>query len=158
MLLTSKSRSFYMALLLLCVAYRPALAQCKSSLSYLSDQIPSVDDDRLTSLRDQILQTEIADVIAKIREQGLSLEKAAELMLEQSSQYDEAIEKAADGIRQSAQTPEPIIAKLKQRSYRGLVPLEQNVLGSFIGTYIATDWGQLANRETAIQVACYAKQ
>ena len=142
---------------IICTAL-PAAAQCKDTLNYLSAKIPAVNDDKLTELRQKLLDTNISDVIAQLRQQGQSLSKGAEMMMKQADTFDDQLNQILQGINAIAVKPEPIIEGLKSRRYGDLVPTGSNALGAYINQYIITDWAQLAMRESALQVACLANK
>ncbi len=140
------------------VVFFPASAsgECKKNLNYLADKIPAVGDKKLDDIRDQILKTDIEDVIQNIKTQGLALQDAADLMFKQADAYDKTFPPLEECISQAATGGDQIVKDLKARKYAN-VSTGDDVLGACVKSYIANDWGQLANRETAIQVACNAK-
>ena len=150
--------SKFFPLLLMFWAAATANAQCKTTLSYLSSKIPSVNDSKLTELRQKILDTDINDVIEGLKKQGIPLGKGAEMMLQQADSFDGQLAQIVEGIKGIAVNPDTIIRNLKSRSYGDLVPTGSNALGAYINQYIITDWGQLAMRESAVQVACVANK
>jgi len=152
-----KMSTLVVPIFVLCIV-STASAQCKTTLSYLSSKIPAVRDDKLTELRQKILDTDIGDVIEGLKKQGIALSKGAAMMLEQADSFDGQLAQIIEGIKGIAVSPDAIIRNLKSRSYGDLVPTGSNALGAYINQYIITDWGQLAMRESAVQVACVANK
>lgn len=146
-----------LSMVLSLVGISPAFAQsnCQSTLAYLGPKLRNYQDPMLQQMRTATLNTSISTVIENIRKQGLSLATASDLMLKQSKVDDDAIRKAEECAKQAASN-EALVKQITNDT----LSLDLRCEGTFnlcACSYIIATWLKLANRETAIQVACYGK-
>lgn len=147
--------------------------QCKDSLAHLSTKIANFADDDLRQLRNRLLATRMDDIEASIRAQGMPLSKAAALTLAQAKEYEKtfqeskacavrvfdgdetALARALDGRRYDASLSTRLGGST---TIREMVEggRNQNMLGSCLRSFIATDMGKTATEESAVQLTCRA--
>ncbi len=129
---------------------------CHPTLGYLADTIPATGDPQLDHLRQRILTTRIADVVAKASIQRLSVEQSINLANQEADGTDanlpklEAVLKAEAPAGQNA----AILHSLSARDYSS-ADLTSSRLGSATRAYIINDWHNIAYRETANQLFCF---
>jgi hypothetical protein len=127
---------------------------CQATLGYLSSTVSITGNPKLDALRQSMLSTDIREVMRKIAAQGLSITQALDLLDKQAQTDAAALPTLESNIRQAAQRPnDDLMAAIKNRNY-GQVAIGEDVLSVAIQAYIADDWGQLTNRETARQIRC----
>jgi hypothetical protein len=132
---------------------------CQNTLGYLASTIPTTGYAQLDSLRQQILDTDIRDVITKMAAQHMSIDEAVNQATKQADADQANLPTIEQSIRGSAASAskDTIMLGLKTRDY-SKVSLGDDVLGAATRSYIADDWGELANRETAKQLRCFGSQ
>lgn len=143
----------------LCVSHSSIAGDCKPTLSHLSSKLQKFTDPSLDKLRNQILNTNIDDVVANIKKSGLSIKDASIQMMEQADESERAMKGAEKTLMQSCSSEseaKKTLSSIKNSNFDvNFKP--SGIAGNAISAYIACYWGYLANKEAAIQVACRAR-
>lgn len=138
---------------------------CQPNLSHLEGMLFEYTHSELLEMRRAVLATDIRSVIAHAASSGLSTAQTARQLLEQSKDYDEMLMSAREAVF-AVSGPEfrgSLEATLRAIDQNQGLPnnapgLDSGMTGNAVKGYILAHWGRLANKEVAVQVACFANQ
>jgi hypothetical protein len=128
---------------------------CKSNLGYLGSQLPYYTDPVLIEYRNVILTTDLNEIMKSARSQGFTPQLAASASLQQSELAKGVLSDAERCIRQIATNPESVLTRLKNGTFRFG---ESSITSSCAQAYVGAYYNMIANRETAVGMACLANQ
>jgi len=133
---------------------RMAQGGCPATLGHVASKLPSYNDSELQSARSAVLQTDLRQALATAHSQGYTPSAAAKAALEQANQFQSARPQAESCIRASTNHPDTVIRSLQKGSYefsgRGGVSV------ACAKAYVVYYYGEVANREAAVGMACLA--
>jgi hypothetical protein len=131
---------------------RAAASSCPADLSYLEAQIPTYPDADLQLMRRTILQTRFRDVIASASSMGYTPQSAARESLEAARQADATL-KSAESCVNAVSTDPGLLSKLRTGNYNFS---SGSISQSCAKAYILAHMNAIANRESAVAMACWA--
>lgn len=139
----------------------PAFGQstCQSTLAYLAPKLRNYRDPMLQQMRTAILNNNISEVMANMRNQGLSPAAASEILIKQAATNDEAMQQAEECAVQSHYDPDGqrVREQLRNDTLSLDLSCDSGTFSKCACSYILQSWLKLANRETALQIACHEK-
>jgi hypothetical protein len=138
---------------------------CQANLSYLSTTLFAYPHPELLATRMEVLKTDIRSVISQAASQGFSTSQTARALLEQAKEFDRTVATAREAVFAAAgqQYQATIAATLRAIDQNQALPasapeLGVGMTGNAVKLYIVAHWGRLANKEVAVQVACFANR
>jgi hypothetical protein len=136
-------------------ADKSSASGCPMTLAYLDGQLPRYGDPELDSVRRQVLATDLRETLATARAQGFSVSAAARAALQQAEAYEAARPQAEACIRSVSVNPDRIMAELRRGTYN---LYDGSINGACAKGYLLYYYGEVANREVAAGLACWARQ
>lgn len=127
---------------------------CPANFSHLAAQMPRFRDAKLSDIRQSILDTDMADIVAKSKQQGQSKSQTINMALRQAQEFDSSARqnaKAASGVS-SYLTPQAILAAADSGSLSLSLSCESSMVEAAECAVIQQVWGAMANREIAKQL------
>lgn len=131
-------------------------AGCHTSLAYLADKLPVYNDPQLTSMRNEALNTNLNDVLQKAQSQGYTKNQAAQLALKQAQAFEKREPQAEACVVQTASDPNAELQALRSGTFdfNGYNSLNEECARAYVAFY----YGLVANKATAVGLACLSGQ
>lgn len=126
---------------------------CPRNLLHIAGQLPSYRDPELTALRQEILAFDPVTHFDQLVAAGNSPMDIAGAAAEQAAEAERAMPSAVAVIASVTDSPAPILAQLRA----GTFVFDNGIVGSAAKAWAAGNYMVIANRETAVILACMAR-
>jgi len=134
---------------------------CEPNLMYFSSRLYPYNDQELRIAREAILSTGIQSVIMRMKAEGISTSQASRRLIEQTRIFDDQCDQLRAAVIKIAADENK--ARLAMNAVdrgaalpAGWLPFNGSMTSQNLKHYILAVWARDANKETAIQVACFA--
>jgi hypothetical protein len=126
---------------------------CPNSLTHISGRLPNYADAELQSLRNEMLAFDPRSHFDGLVAQGHSPREIASAAAQQAGEAQRAMPSAEAAVREVATSPEQVMSELQAGTFR----FSSGVLSAAARAWAIANYMVVANRETAVIMACMAR-
>jgi uncharacterized protein len=127
---------------------------CPATLAYLAPQLPRYNDPGLTSIRTQILQSNLSNVMRQAISMGYTPQSAASAALQQAKSEEQSLHSAESCMVGFASDPAQAERSLQNGTFD--FSIQNSATIDCAKAYVASYYAWVSSRETALGLACLA--